>query len=86
MRVNQSIALLECCQLFGVLFRDRRPSHVDQVFFDFPFTVPPYFALITRALIVLEGIAVTGDPNFDLFQASYPYADPHALTLVPSRA
>jgi hypothetical protein len=35
--------------------------------------VPAYFALITRAMIVLEGIAVTGDPEFDLFKAAYPY-------------
>ena len=35
--------------------------------------VPDYFALITRAMIVLEGIAVTGDPEFDLFKAAYPY-------------
>ena len=36
-------------------------------------SVPDYFALITRAMIVLEGIAVTGDPDFDLFRAAYPY-------------
>ena len=24
-------------------------------------------------MIVLEGIAVTGDPAFDLFKAAYPY-------------
>ena len=41
--------------------------------------VPDYFALVTRALIVLEGIAVTGDPSFDLFQASYPYASRKAI-------
>jgi len=58
---------------FGAISRD-----LNQVFFEFPFTVPPYFALITRALIVLEGIAVTGDPDFDLFRAAYPYAARHA--------
>ncbi|KAL3916390.1 MAG: hypothetical protein SGPRY_006839, partial [Prymnesium sp.] len=58
---------------FGAISRE-----LNQIFFDFPFTVPPYFALITRALIVLEGIAVTGDPNFDLFTAAYPYAARHA--------
>ncbi|KAL1523881.1 hypothetical protein AB1Y20_018800 [Prymnesium parvum] len=58
---------------FGAISRE-----LNQVFFDFPFTVPPYFALITRALIVLEGIAVTGDPDFDIFRASYPYAARHA--------
>lgn len=52
---------------------------LNQIFFDFPFQVPDYFALVTRALIVLEGIAVTGDPSFDLFQASYPYASRKAI-------
>ena len=40
-----------------------------------------YFALITRALIVLEGIAVHGDKDFDIFAAAYPYALRRALTL-----
>ena len=44
-------------------------------------TVPEYFALITRALIVLEGIALTGDPEFDLFKAAYPHAAKHAAVL-----
>lgn len=48
-------------------------SHeLNSVFFRFPFLVPDYFALITRALIVLEGIAVTADPAFDIFAAAYP--------------
>jgi len=55
-------------------------SHdLNQVFFDYPFTVPSYFALITRALITLEGIALTGDPSFDIFHASYPFARRHAV-------
>ena len=45
-----------------------------QIFFEYPFLVPDYFALMTRAMIVLEGIAVTGNPDFDIFSASYPYA------------
>ena len=51
------------------------------VFYTYPFLVPAYFALITRAMIVLEGIAVTGDPNFDLFQSAYPYASRRAVSL-----
>mmetsp|Transcript_6581 Transcript_6581/g.21168 ORF Transcript_6581/g.21168 Transcript_6581/m.21168 type:complete len:144 (+) Transcript_6581:297-728(+) len=35
---------------FAAISRD-----LNQIFFDFPFAVPEYFALITRALIVLEG-------------------------------
>ena len=54
---------------------------LNQIFFEFPFTVPEYFALITRALIVLEGIALTGDKDFDLFNAAYPLAVKHATRL-----
>jgi len=49
-------------------------GELNAVFFKHPFLVPEYFALLTRALIVLEGIAVVGDPEFDIFQAAYPYA------------
>merc|ERR1711907_622320 len=59
---------------FGAISKD-----LSSIFFEFPFTVPNYFALITRALIVLEGIALTGDPQFDIFQASYPYARQRAV-------
>jgi predicted unusual protein kinase regulating ubiquinone biosynthesis (AarF/ABC1/UbiB family) len=52
---------------------------LNQIFYDYPFVVPEYFALITRALIVLEGIAVTGDPSFDIFSAAYPYAQKRAI-------
>merc|ERR1712179_471398 len=47
---------------------------LNSIFFKYPFLVPDYFALMTRAMIVLEGIAVTGNPEFDIFSESYPYA------------
>jgi len=28
---------------------------------DIPFSIPPYFALLARAIVTLEGIALTGD-------------------------
>ena len=56
-------------------------NDLNQIFFDFPFTVPRYFALITRALITLEGIALVGDSNFDIFQSSYPYALEFAVSI-----
>ena len=34
-----------------------------QITFDFPFKIPPYFALIIRAISVLEGIALVGNPG-----------------------
>ena len=53
-----------------------------KVFYDYPFTVPSYFALITRALITLEGIALTGDPSFDLFRSTYPFARRKAVLVL----
>lgn len=54
---------------------------LNKIFFAFPFCVPDYFALLTRAMIVLEGIAVTGNPNFDLFSSAYPYAFKRAVNV-----
>ena len=54
---------------------------LNAIFFEYPFLVPDYFALITRALIVLEGIAVVGNPDFDIFSAAYPYALRRSLSL-----
>ena len=60
-------------------------NELNAIFFEYPFVVPEYFALITRALIVLEGIAVIGDPGFDIFAASYPYASRRAVQLLGPR-
>lgn len=56
-------------------------NDLNLIFFKYPFLVPDYFALITRAMIVLEGIAMTGDPEFDLFNSAYPYAFKRAISL-----
>jgi aarF domain-containing kinase len=44
-----------------------------QITFDYPFRIPPYFALIIRAIGVLEGIALVGDPEFAIVDEAYPY-------------
>lgn len=54
-------------------------NELNEVFFKYPFTVPPFFALVTRGLGLLEGIALSGDPSFDIFKASYPFARRRAL-------
>lgn len=41
-------------------------NELNEVFFRYPFSVPPFFALITRGLGLLEGIAISGDPEFDV--------------------
>ena len=51
-----------------------------QITFDYPFRIPPYFALIIRAISVLEGIALTGDPDFALVDEAYPYIAKRLLT------
>lgn len=56
-------------------------NELNEVFFRYPFSVPPFFALITRGLGLLEGIALTGDPDFDIFKASYPYARKRAAKM-----
>ena len=43
------------------------------VMYKFPFKVPPYYALIIRSLITLEGIALSVDSEFKILGAAYPY-------------
>ena len=38
-----------------------------------PFSLPPYFALLGRAVAVLEGTALQGDPNYRIVMSSFPY-------------
>lgn len=51
-----------------------------QITFDYPFRIPPYFALIIRAISVLEGIALVGDPDFAIVDEAYPYLSKRLLT------
>ena len=59
-------------------------NELNEVFFRYPFSVPPFFALVTRGLGLLEGIALTGDKNFDIFQAAGPYAKKRAVAIFGS--
>lgn len=51
-----------------------------QITFDYPFRIPPYFALIIRAISVLEGIALTANPDFAIVDEAYPYISKRLLT------
>lgn len=51
-----------------------------QITFDYPFRIPPYFALIIRAIGVLEGIALVADPDFAIVDEAYPYISKTLLT------
>ena len=51
-----------------------------QITFKFPFRIPPYFALVIRAIGVLEGIALVGNPQFALIDEAFPYLSKRLLT------
>jgi aarF domain-containing kinase len=51
-----------------------------EITFKFPFRIPPYFALIIRAISVLEGIALVGNPDFAIVDEAYPYIAKRLLT------
>ncbi|XVF84671.1 hypothetical protein PTKIN_Ptkin17bG0056200 [Pterospermum kingtungense] len=55
-------------------------SDLAQITFVYPFRIPPYFALIIRAIGVLEGIALVGNPDFAIVDEAYPYIAQRLLT------
>merc|ERR1719171_1720924 len=40
---------------------------------DIPFSIPPYFALLARAVVTLEGLALSVDPDYGLVVEAYPF-------------
>lgn len=44
-----------------------------ELMFDYPFRVPARFALIIRAVVSQEGLAMRLDPSFRILQVAYPY-------------
>lgn len=51
-----------------------------EIFFQYPFRVPPYWALVLRSLTVLEGLAIYSDPEYKLLAKAYPYMAQRLLT------
>lgn len=51
-----------------------------EITFKFPFRIPPYFALIIRAISVLEGIALVGNPEFAIVDEAYPFISKILMT------
>lgn len=51
-----------------------------EITYEYPFKIPPYFALIIRAISVLEGIALVGNPNFAIIDEAYPYIARRLMT------
>ena len=44
-----------------------------ELMYDYPFRVPARFALIIRAVVSQEGLALRLDPHFRILQVAYPY-------------
>jgi predicted unusual protein kinase regulating ubiquinone biosynthesis (AarF/ABC1/UbiB family) len=55
-------------------------DELSALMYEFPFRVPPYYALIIRSLVTLEGIAIFIDPNFKVLSEAYPYVSKRLLT------
>merc|ERR1712238_77614 len=51
-----------------------------QITYEFPFRIPPYFALVIRAISVLEGIALVCNPEFAIIDEAYPYIARRLMT------
>jgi aarF domain-containing kinase len=51
-----------------------------EITFEYPFQIPPYFALVIRAIGVLEGIALVGNPEFAIIDEAYPYIARRLMT------
>ncbi|MBW4596799.1 MAG: AarF/ABC1/UbiB kinase family protein [Brasilonema angustatum HA4187-MV1] len=77
---------------FGNVFADAQGASVAELniksitddlsalMYEYPFRVPPYYALIIRSLVTLEGIAIYIDPNFKVLSEAYPYVSKRLLT------
>jgi predicted unusual protein kinase regulating ubiquinone biosynthesis (AarF/ABC1/UbiB family) len=55
-------------------------DELSALMYEYPFRVPPYYALIIRSLVTLEGIAIYIDPNFKVLSEAYPYVAKRLLT------
>ncbi len=53
---------------------------LSDLMYEYPFRVPPYYALIIRSLVTLEGIAIYIDPSFKVLSEAYPYVAKRLLT------
>lgn len=40
---------------------------------EIPFSVPPYMSLLARSVATLEGIALVGDPDYQMVTQAYPF-------------
>jgi len=60
---------------FGELFVE-----LGELGVNYRFTCPPYYILVMRSFVTLEGLAARADPDFNIYSAAVPYAVRRALT------
>ena len=48
-------------------------NKLGDVFYTFPFSLPPFYTGVIRCLGVLEGVALQTDPSFRIISEAYPY-------------
>ncbi|WOK96855.1 hypothetical protein Cni_G05563 [Canna indica] len=69
--VNKGVRNISFGDLSGTLGR---------TMYKFKFQIPSYFSLVIRSLAVLEGIAISFDPNYKVLSSSYPWIARKVLT------
>jgi len=55
-------------------------NKLGDVFYTFPFSLPPFYIAIIRCLGVLEGLAIQVDPTSRIISQAYPYVASRVLT------
>ncbi|XP_065002971.1 uncharacterized aarF domain-containing protein kinase At1g71810, chloroplastic isoform X2 [Musa acuminata AAA Group] len=55
-------------------------GNLGRTMYKFKFQIPSYFSLVIRSLAVLEGIAISFDPNYKVLSSSYPWIARKVLT------
>mmetsp|Transcript_26490 Transcript_26490/g.82732 ORF Transcript_26490/g.82732 Transcript_26490/m.82732 type:complete len:626 (-) Transcript_26490:15-1892(-) len=48
-------------------------AELNNISYLLPFRIPPFFSTIVRTMTILEGLALTVDPDFRLVKGSYPF-------------
>ncbi|GMI77109.1 hypothetical protein like AT1G71810 [Hibiscus trionum] len=55
-------------------------GNLGSTMYKFKFRIPSYFSLVIRSLAVLEGIAISSDPNYKVLGSTYPWIAKKVLT------
>lgn len=55
-------------------------GNLGRTMYKFKFQIPSYFSLVIRSLAVLEGIAISFNPNYKVLSSTYPWIARKVLT------